>query len=83
MTHSSGVQHQFLLVWKYVTYVTTLRFSIYCLIPLMIHHRVFYNITKLIYVLNRHTDTSLSTIEFIGSYEETMSNCQSIFTFVK
>ena len=35
------------------------------------------------FVLNRHKDTSLSTIEFIGSYKETMSNCQSIFTFAK
>ena len=34
-------------------------------------------------MLNRHADTSLSAIELISSYRETMSNCQSIFTFVK
>ena len=34
-------------------------------------------------MLNKHKDTSFSTIEFISSYEETMSNDQSIFTFVK
>ena len=33
-------------------------------------------------MLNRHKDTSLSKIKFIGSYKETMSYCQSIFTFV-
>ena len=61
----------------------TLRLFIYCLIPYMIHQRVFYLISELIFVLNKHKDTSLSTIEFIGSYKEIMSNCQSIFTFVK
>ena len=44
----------------------------------MIHHRVFYFISESTFVLNRHKDTSLSTIEFICSYQETMSNCQSI-----
>ena len=29
----------------------------------MIHQRVFYFIPELIFVLNRHKDTSLSTIE--------------------
>ena len=49
----------------------------------MIHQKVFYFISELIFVLNKHKDTSLSTIEFIGSNLENMSNCQSIFTFVK
>ena len=47
----------------------------------MIRQRVFYIISELIFVLNRHKDTSLSTIELIGSYKETMPNCQSIFTY--
>ena len=38
-------------------------------------------ISKLIFVLNKHKDTCLSTIEFIRSWKETMSNCQSIFIF--
>ena len=59
-----------------------LQLSIYCLIPLMIHQMVICFIPELIFVLNRHKDTSLSTIEFIGSYLETTSYCQIIFTFV-
>ena len=47
----------------------------------MIHQRVFYIISELIFVLNRHKDTSLSTIELIGSYKETMPYCQCIFTY--
>ena len=61
----------------------TLRISIYCLLPLMTHQGYFISFSELILVLNRHADTILSTIELIGSYKETMSNCQSIFTFVK
>ena len=33
-------------------------------------------------MLNRHKDTSFSTIEFTGSSLDTMSNGQSILTFV-
>ena len=49
----------------------------------MIHHRVFYWILKLFYAFNRYKDNSLSEIEVISSYKETMSNCQSLFDFVK
>ena len=38
----------------------------------MIHQRVFYFISELIFVLNRHKDTSLSTTEFIISNLETI-----------
>ena len=48
----------------------------------MIHQREFYFISELIFVLNRHKDTSFSTIEFTGSSLDTMSNGQSILTFV-
>ena len=47
----------------------TLWLSIYCSIPEMIHQRVFYFISELIFELNKHKDTSLSSIEFIGSYK--------------
>ena len=43
----------------------TLGLSTYCLIPKMIHQRVFYFIPEQIFVLNRHKDTSVSAIEFL------------------
>ena len=57
-----------LFVWQYVAYVT--HFKAFYILPIsyMIHQKVFYFISELIFVLNRHKDTSLSTIEFIGSY---------------
>ena len=47
------------------------------------NHRVFYLISELIFVLDRDKDTSLSKNEFISSYQDTMSDCQRICTFVK
>ena len=45
----------------------------------MIHQRVFYFIPELVFVLNRHKDTSLSTLQFISSYEETVKLSKHIF----
>ena len=53
----------------------------------MIHHRIFYLIFKLIFVLNRHKDISLFEIEFISSdkesYDYKLSKHMHGFTFVK
>ena len=58
-----------------------------CFIHLMIHHRIFYLIFKLIFVLNRHKDISLFEIEFISSDKEShdykLSKHIHGFTFVK
>ena len=35
----------------------------------MIHQRALYLIPELIFVLNRHKDTSLPTIEFNGAFK--------------
>ena len=49
----------------------------------------FISFLELIFVLNSHKDTSLSTIELINSYLETMSNhiyfCEIVYfrTFLK
>ena len=34
-------------------------------------------------VINRYNDNNLSEVVFISSYLEAVSNCQSIFAFVK
>ena len=48
----------------------------------MIHHGVFYFICKT-FLFDRYKDNNLSEMVFISSYSVTMSNCQSIFAFVK
>ena len=70
-----GIKHCFwckvhcissLVVWRYVTYVTNFM-AFFILLNCLNNTSNFIFISELIFVLNRHKDTCLSTIESITS----------------